>query len=117
MPPNITVVDDLNDETNLHHLVILTPLLRHEGLLMSRSQNDHSHLRQPIYLMNHRFILALLSVDLPDLQLHQEEDEDLRLEEDLYDQELLKEVIVNDDHQMKKCSCSTMTLNIIITPR
>ncbi len=67
--------------------------------------------------MNHRFILILLLVDRLDLQLHQEEDVDLRLEEDLYDQESLKEVIVNDDHQMKKCSCSTVTLNTIITPR
>ncbi len=70
--------------------------------------------------MNHRrFMLILLLVDLPDLQLHQEitEDADLQLVEDLYDQGSLKEAVVNDAHQMKKCSCSTVTLNIIITPR
>src|SRR6266550_1797384 len=30
---NIIVVDDSNDETDLHHQVILTPLSRHEGPL------------------------------------------------------------------------------------
>jgi len=33
--PNIIVVDDSNDETDLHHQVILTPLFRHEEPLMS----------------------------------------------------------------------------------
>src|SRR6266550_8765074 len=33
--PNIIVVDDSNDETNLHHRVILMPLLRHEEPLTS----------------------------------------------------------------------------------
>ena len=35
IPPNITVVDDSNNEINLHHRVILTPLFRHEGPLTS----------------------------------------------------------------------------------
>ncbi len=67
--------------------------------------------------MNHQFILILLSVDHLELQLPQEEDADLQLEEDLYDLESLKEAVVNDAHQMKKCSCSTVTLNTITTPR
>src|SRR6266550_5592443 len=33
--PNIIVVDDSNDETDLHHQVILTPLFRHEEPLTS----------------------------------------------------------------------------------
>src|SRR6266567_8810838 len=33
--PNIIVVDDSNDEIDLHHQVILTPLFRHEELLTS----------------------------------------------------------------------------------
>src|SRR6266576_2932157 len=65
--PNIIVVDDSNDETDLHHQVILTLLFRHE--------------------------------------------------EDIYDQGSLKEAVDNDAHQMKKCSCLTVTLNIITTPR
>jgi len=67
--------------------------------------------------MNHRFMLALLLVDRLDLRLHQEEDVDLRQEEDLYDLESLKELVVNDVHQTKKCSCSIVTLNITITLR
>ena len=67
--------------------------------------------------MNHRFMLVLLLAGHLDLQLHHEEDAVPQQEEDLYDQESLKEVIVNDDHLMKKCSCSTVTLNITITPR
>src|SRR6266550_9483140 len=42
--PNIIIVDDSNDETDLHHQVILTPLFRHEGPLTSQSQNNHWHL-------------------------------------------------------------------------
>src|SRR6266550_3128344 len=42
--PNIIVVDDSNDETDLHHQVILTPLFRHEEPLTSQSQNNNSHL-------------------------------------------------------------------------
>src|SRR6266576_4837599 len=33
--PNIIVIDDSNDETNLHHQVIPIPLFRHEEPLMS----------------------------------------------------------------------------------
>src|SRR6266550_9176451 len=33
--PNIIVVDDSNNKTDLHHRVILTPLFRHEGPLTS----------------------------------------------------------------------------------
>src|SRR6266576_5083552 len=33
--PNIIVVDDSNDETDLHHQVILTPLFQHEDPLTS----------------------------------------------------------------------------------
>src|SRR6266566_1789485 len=46
IPPNIIVVDGLNDEINLHHRVILTLLLQYEGPLMNRSQNNQTHLRQ-----------------------------------------------------------------------
>ena len=67
--------------------------------------------------MNHQFMLVLLLADNLDLRLHQEEDVDLQLEEDLYDQESPKETVINDAHQMKKCSCSTVTQNITITPR
>src|SRR6266576_6038006 len=42
--PNIIAVDDLNDETDLHHQAILTLLFRHEEPLTSQSQNNHSHL-------------------------------------------------------------------------
>src|SRR6266567_5953089 len=104
--PNIIVVDDSNDEIDLHHRVILTPLLQREEPLMNQSQNDRTRLRQPVYLVNHRFTLALLLVDHLDPRLHREEDAVPQQEEDLYDQESLKEVIVNDDHLMKKCSCS-----------
>src|SRR6266576_559684 len=115
--PNIIVVDDSNDETDLHHRVILTPLFRHEGPLTSQFRNNHLRLLQLTYLMNHQFMLALLLADNLDLRLHHEEDVDPRQEEDLYDQGSLKEVIVNNDHQMKKCSYSTVTQNITITPR
>src|SRR6266550_2775355 len=117
IPLNIIVVDDSNDEFSLHHRVILTPLFQHKEPLMNQFQNNPLHRRRPIHPMNRQFILALLSVDRQELQLHHEEDVDHQLEEDLYDQESLKEVIVNDDHQMKKCSCSTATQNITITPR
>src|SRR6266550_2049928 len=111
------VVDDRNDETDLHHQVIPILLLQLEELLMSQFQNDRLHRRRPIHLMNHQFMLVLLSADRRELRLHREEDVDRRLEEDLYDQESLKEAIINDAHQMKKCSCSTVTQNITITPR
>ena len=67
--------------------------------------------------MNRQSMLALLLADHLDPRLHHEEDVDPQQEEDLYDRESLKEVIVNDDHQMKKCSYSTVMQNIIITPR
>src|SRR6266550_324989 len=117
IPPNIIVVDDSNDEINLHHRATLTPLLQHEELLMNRFQNNHLHRRQPIYLMDHRTTLALLLADNLDLRLHHEEDVDPQQEEDLYDQGSLKEAVINDAHQMKKCSCSIATQNITITPR
>src|SRR6266550_4961710 len=117
IPPNIIVVDDSKDKTDLHHQAILTPLFRHEEPLTSQSRNNHLHLLQIICFMNRRFMLALLLVDNLDLQLHREEDTDLQQEEDLYDQESLKEVIANDDLQMKKCSYSTAMQNITITPR
>src|SRR6266567_5066706 len=63
IPPNIIVVDDSNDEINLHHRVILTPLLRHEEPLMNQSQNNRTHPRQSIYLANHQIMLVLLLVD------------------------------------------------------
>src|SRR6266550_4461747 len=116
IPPSTIVVDDSNDAINLHHQVILTPLLQHEGPLMNQSQNNRTRPRQ-IYLVNHRFILALLSADRRGLQLRQEEDVDLQLEEDLYDLESLKEAVANDAHQMKKYFCSTVTQNITMTPR
>jgi len=62
-------------------------------------------------------MLALLLAERLDPRLHYEEDVDPQQEEDLYDQESLEEVIVNDDHPMKKCSCSTAMQNITITPR
>src|SRR6266550_5122163 len=114
--PNTIVVDDSNDEINLHHRVILTPLLQREEPLMNQSQNDRTRPRQ-IYLMNHRIMLALLLADNLDLRLHHKEDVDLQQEEDLYDQESQKEAVINDAHQMKKCSCSIATQNITITPR
>src|SRR6266576_4542621 len=113
--PNIIIADDSNDEINLHHRVILTPLLQHEEPLMNRFQNNCWHRRRPIHFMNNQFILDLLSADRRELRLHQGEDVDLQQEKDLYDRESLKEVIVNDDLQMKKCSCSTVTQNITIT--
>src|SRR6266550_6371624 len=122
IPPNIIVVDDSNDEINLHHRVILTPLLQREEPLMNQSQNDRTRPRQ-IYLKDHRITPALLLADYLDLRLHHEEDVDHQLEEDLYDQGSLKEAVINDAHQMKKCSyvkkCSysTATQNITITPR
>src|SRR6266550_6358277 len=115
--PNIIVVDDSNDETDLHHRVILTPLFRHEGPLTSQFRNNHLRLLQLTYLMNHQFMLALLLADNLDLRLHNEEDADHRLEEDLYDQGSLKEAVINDAHQMKKCSCSIAMQSITITPR
>src|SRR6266550_7101723 len=36
IPPNIIVVDDSNDEINLHHRVILTPLFQRGEPLMNR---------------------------------------------------------------------------------
>src|SRR6266550_3921535 len=62
IPPNIIVVDDSNDEIDLHHRVTLTPLLQHEEPLMNQSQNNRTRLRQ-IYLVNHRITLALLLAD------------------------------------------------------
>src|SRR6266576_1435414 len=117
IPPNIIVVDDSNDEINPHHRVTLIPLLRHEEPLMNQSQNNLTRLRQSIHLVNHRITLALLLADNLDLRLHHEEDVDPQQEEDLYDQGSLKEAVINDAHQMKKCSCSIATQNITITPR
>src|SRR6266550_1095245 len=113
--PNIIVVDDSNDETDLHHQVILTLLFRHEEPLTSQFRNNYLRLLQLLCLVNHQIMLALLLVDRLDLQPHQEEDVDPQ-QEDLYDQGSLKEVIVNDDHQMKKCSYLIVTQNITITP-
>src|SRR6266550_4900145 len=107
--PNIIVVDDSNDEIDLHHRVTLTPLLQHEEPLTNQSQNNRTHLRQSIYLVNHQITLPLLLADNLDLQLHHEEDVDPQQEEDLYDQGSLKEAVINDAHQMKKCSCSIAT--------
>src|SRR6266576_2687076 len=49
--PNIIVVDNSNDETDLHHQVILTLLFRHEEPLTSQSRSSHLRLLQLIYLM------------------------------------------------------------------
>src|SRR6266550_9109141 len=117
IPLNIIVVDDLNDETDVRHQVIPILLLQLEELLMNQFQNDHLRRRRPTHLMNHQFMLVLLSADRRELRLHHEEDVDPQREEDLYDQESLKEVIVNDDHPTKKCSCSTAMQNITIIPR
>src|SRR6266550_9058039 len=78
--PNIIVADDSNDEINLHHRVILTPLFQRGEPLMNRSQNNRTRPCQ-IYLVNHRIMLILLLADNLDLQLHHEEDVDLQQEE------------------------------------
>src|SRR6266550_3333769 len=52
IPLNTIVVDDSNDETDLHHRVILTPLFQHKEPLTSQSRNNHLHQLQIIYLMN-----------------------------------------------------------------
>src|SRR6266550_7704075 len=63
IPPNIIAVDDLNDETDLHHQVTLTPLFQHEEPLTNQFQNNRLRLLRLTYLMNHQFMLALLLVD------------------------------------------------------